>query len=312
MKAPAAAARAVRWAALVCLLGAALAVLGFQLGLRGHHQAVNRATAFVTGTVVETGIGDEEDIRVRWRDEQGRERTQRFGVYESYEKGEGFAVRYDPHHPEDRAYPADPEESDTEDGYILGTFAGVLLPGLLALGLWVRLRWWRRAVRREPTTVEVVPLRGHFNAASSCWLRVGGNRWQMVMWDPALDGLAQPLAAEVHGDLRRRRRVAPVLAGGHPLVPCGRLRHKEPGGYLLEPWTGGGGELAEVLVVPAGAVMPTRSLWWRTPALWAGLGGLLGLGASVLFAHLGWVSVGYMGLAAPALGTAWAYNGGEP
>jgi hypothetical protein len=312
---PVAARRAVVLAAAATLLASAVCVVAFLLGLAVVHDRVERASQHVTGEVVEADIGDEADIRVRWRDTSGQEHRQRFGVYGDYAKGDAFELRYDPRHPSAPAYPADPDETDYEDGYYVGA---VGLPGLLALLLGfvvLRVWWWRRALGRQPTDLLGEVFTGRFNLATSVWLRLRreqGDRWQMVMWDPALDAVDGQVPVRVHGDLEGRRRVVAELPDGTALVPAGRLRHDPPGSYELEPRTSVGRSLEEVLVLPTGTTLPSTGPWWREPLGWAAAGLAVGLVlGTVVFAHSIWVGLGLgAGLAAAAV-QVWTLNGGE-
>jgi len=92
----------------VALLGVAAALVGFAviaafLGWQAHDYSIARqgAVAVAAGTIVEDGLGDSGDIRVRWADRSGREHLQRFSIYNTdrYTKGATFQVAYDPAHP---------------------------------------------------------------------------------------------------------------------------------------------------------------------------------------------------------------------
>ncbi|MHB9861003.1 hypothetical protein [Streptomyces sp. YIM S03343] len=89
----------------LALFGLSVTVVGYALfaawllvHLHQYENARARATATTNGVVVEDGIGDEEDIRVRWTDGGGHVHIQRFAVYDTdrYTKGRQFPVAYDP------------------------------------------------------------------------------------------------------------------------------------------------------------------------------------------------------------------------
>lgn len=308
--------RAFVLTATVTVVAFALSMGAFFLGLRAVRADVARASQVTTGTVIETDVGDEGDIRVQWKDLRGGEHHRRFVVYGSYEVGEDFELRYDPVHPEHRAYPADPDETDYEDGYLAGAFASPAFGALFLLGLALRRHWWRRAVRRAVTPeVPATVVTGEFNGSSTTWLclRDGEERrWQMVMWDPALESLHGPTRVRVHGDLEARRRVAVELADGTLLVSQGRLRHREAGNYTFAPRAATGASLAEALVVPTGAQLPTAHPWWRTPALWGAVGAVLGgVVGGVLITQRLWVGVALALAFAAGAVNAWTLNGAE-
>ena len=313
---PRAAKQAFVLTTLVTVIASALSVGAFVLGLHVVQEEVARATQSVTGTVVENDVGDNGDIRVSWRDSEEREHRQRFSVYDEYDVGEPFVLRYDPHRPDDRAFPDDPYETDYEDGYYAGAFGFPAFGFAFLVCLALRWWWWRRALGRPGTSgVPAVVLEGHFNAATTTWLRLsyeGSSRWQMVMWDPALEAVEGPLDVTVHGDLDGRRRVVIELSDGTCLVSQGRLRHKQSGSYAYAPRATSGSDLASVLVVPHGATLPRAHPWWRTAAWWGLIGAALGgaLGWVVVTQRL-WVGVAMALAAAAAAVNIWTLNGAE-
>lgn len=313
---PVAARRAFVLSVWVAVAGTAVAVLALAAGLQRVQAEVARASVVTEGRVVQNHIGDEDNIKVEWRDTQGRRHRQVFGVYNAYDVGDSFELRYDPDRPAARAYPNDPDETDYEDGYYAGFFAFPVVGLLLVLVPVVRRYWWRRTLARPVTRdVPATVMDGHFNASTTSWLVLehgGQRRWQMVMWDPALDATPSPLRVDVHGNLDGRKRVVPVLRDGTALVSLGRLRHREPGSYSFEPRAQQGASLAESVLLPAGARLPPPAAAWRTPLLLGALGAAIGffLGWGV-FTDRVWVGVSFAAGMAVLAVESWALTGAE-
>jgi hypothetical protein len=227
--------------------------------------------------VVAVDPEDDTIFKARWRDAQGREHTQRFSTYSSYEKGDEFAVAFDPAHPDRKAFAADPEErTDADDVEVPMGIAAVI--GLGFVAGW-GYRWWRfRQTRDAPTlTAPAVLFSGAANDGSpltvgrGLWLRLGDDRWQKVMWDPALHDFSQGRVT-VHGDLESRRRVVVELPDGTLLIPTGGLRRKPPRRVDLVR-EGHSRMDDEQWIFPAGTAVPPPQPSWRQPALL----GLVGL-----------------------------------
>lgn len=297
---------------------AAFLIIGGYLGVQAHryHQGQDRATAVATGLVVKDGIGGDGDIRVRWTDAGGRSHEQRFGIYDTdrYRKGAQFDVRYNPAHPSDRAYPADPDETSGEDNLTVPMgLAGLGAAGLLVTWAWRGLAFRLRS-RSEGTPVEAVGLRGeHLGglvSGASCWLKLGDQAYQRVMWHPAFDAFREGPVL-VRGDVGRRHRVVIELPSGDLLVPIGRLRHKEPRRILLEPTRDAAIDRDELWVFPPGTPVPPARRWWRRPLAFGCVGALVGAGMSVLFGSVTGIPALAAGMAG-VLVNSWALTGTEP
>lgn len=295
---------APRPALRVALLGVAVTLLGYALfagwlGVHAHGYvtARDRATATASGVVVEDGIGDESDIRVRWSDAAGHVHVQRFGIYDTdrYVEGERFPVAYDPATSAPRGFPADPEETAAEDDLLVPVFlAGVVALSLLCVWAWRGLRF--RLTTRRPghamtATVRTVErLVALAREATTTWLVLTGpdgeggttTRWQRVMWHPALDDCSGPVPVTVRGYGRRRRPVVVELADGTRLVPLGRLRDHRPAGELLDADEAVRPGPRDYFVLPAGAVPRPARPGWRPGALAAACG----TGAGIVLAFL--------------------------
>ncbi|KUN84480.1 hypothetical protein [Streptomyces griseoruber] len=269
------------------LLGIAVTLAGYALfagwlGLHadGYLDARDRATARTTGVVVEDGIGDDLDIRVRWTDGTGRTHVQRFGVYDTdrYAEGKDFRVAYDPTAGDPRGFPADPDETAEEDDLIVPVFLGaaVALP-LTLVWLWRGLRF-RLAARRpgRPMTARVRTgtRRAAWRASRATWLELTGpegrTHWQRVMWHPALHEAPAELPVTVHGT---GRRTVTALPDGTRLVSLGRPRDHPPAGAVLDDDVLRT-DLRDAFVLPPGT---TAAPPWREAAASTGLGTLLGL-----------------------------------
>jgi len=315
----------------VALLALAAALLGFAviaavLGWRAQRyvSAHERATAVVEGTVVEDGIGDVGDIRVRWVDHAGREHVQRFGIYDidRYTKGQAFPVAYDPAEPVPRGFPADPDETSEEDDLVAPIVIAGLLTVLVGLAWGLRGLLFRRATgwSRRLMTASVLagdrPDGPPISIGNSTWIalaedgRRGPDRWQRVMWHPVVDSVSGAVSVTVHGDVSSRRRVVIEMPGQVRLVPIGRLRHRPPKRVVLAERVDVDGNLHDFVILPAGASLPGRRWWWRA-AIFALVGAALGGIWGILFP--GGVAV----LLAAAAGAAllvnvWALTGAEP
>ena len=267
-------------------IGSLLAALVIIVGYLGVldvrvHRGVDRATAYDTGVVVSVNSDDDTVFRARWRDLEGREHTQRFSTYGSYEKGDEFVVAFDPAHPDRKAYSADPEDrTDIDDVEIPMAIAVLIVLGFI-VG-W-GYRWWRfrRLREAEGMTAAAVLFSGAANDGSinlgrGLWLRLGADRWQKIMWDAALQHFSQG-SVTVHGDLESRRRVVVELPDGTLLVPAGGLRRKPP--RRLDLVREGYARMDdEQWIFPAGTPVPPAQPSWRQPLLL----GLVGAGVGAL------------------------------
>lgn len=110
-------------------------VMNVQLNDFNHHRSA--ATAIAKGTVVEDAIGANSDIRVRWSDDSGTQRTTQLEIYDidRYVTGKPFTVRFDPANPGERIYPAEQGETAAEDGF----YAWMMIPWPLVV---VFAIWW--------------------------------------------------------------------------------------------------------------------------------------------------------------------------
>ncbi|MFI9599630.1 hypothetical protein ACIHCX_07050 [Streptomyces sp. NPDC052043] len=317
----------------VALLGVTATLTGFALlaGWLGFHayaydQARERATARTTGVVVEDGIGQDEDIRVRWRDRTGREHVQRFGIYDTdrYAKDRDFAVVYDPDEANPRGFPGDPEETSAEDDLLVP----ILLAGIAAAVLcsvWARrgVRF-RRAARRpgRPMTATVhCGLRPVSAQALSetLWLALteagGSDRpkaWQRIMWHPALDDLRGPVEVSAHHRAGSRGAVVVRLPDGTRLVPLGRLRRRAPRRVFLDEYAAVRTTLKDSFTPVDTAALSARPWWW-TGAQGAA-GGLVmgGVAGAFLIGGTAVAAVGMALCAATLLAALWALSAPLP
>ncbi|MFD9001281.1 hypothetical protein ACFV0T_09975 [Streptomyces sp. NPDC059582] len=325
----------------VALLGIAVTVVGYALfaaWLAGHAHAYesarDRATATATGLIVEDGIGDDADIRVRWTDAVGHTRVQRFGVYdtERYAEGRHFRVAYDPVRADPRGFPADPDETvaeeDLEVPVVLGAIAVVPLCGIW---VWrgVRFRWASRWQGRPMTAAVHCGRRtgSLWRSAETTWLALTPadgperpdhpelsklpERWQRVMWHPALADLADgPVPVTVHA--RGKRPAVVRLPDGTRLVPLGRSRRKLPSGFDIGDHAVRA-DLRNTFVLPVGAVLRPARPWWREGAVIAGLGAVFGVvlgftaGGGTLVAVVGFVLC-----LPPLFFSSWALSAPQP
>ncbi|MET8978942.1 hypothetical protein ABZX85_25305 [Streptomyces sp. NPDC004539] len=290
------AAPAARPALRVALLGLTVTVTGYALfaawllfHLDRYESARERAVATAAGVVVEDGIGDGEDIRVRWTDAAGRTHVQRFAVYETggYEKGSLFPVAYDPARSDPLGFPTDPDETAAEDDLLVPVLlAGLAAAAVCTVWAWRGLRF-RLLIRRPGTALTASVRHGPHGVTEAYWLvvsdeREGRGRWQRVMWHPALDDVTDGVVVAVHGGARWTRAVVVVLPDGSRLVPVGRLRRRPPRRAPLPAGPVARLNLRDAFVLPSGP-LPVRP-WWCTAVVLAGVGAVLGVLAAVFFA----------------------------
>jgi hypothetical protein len=317
----------------VALLGvgaavAAFAVIAAWLGWQAHayRAARDRATAIADGLVVDDGIGDEGDIRVRWVDRAGREHVQRFGIYgtDRYARGRAFAVAYDPADPAPAGFPADPDETAAEDDLVAPIWIAGVVAGLLVLVWALRgLLYWRAANRPGHRMAALALLGEHADGrlvslGNTTWIALADTgeprvpmAWQRVMWHPVVDSVKGHVDVVVHGDPTARGRVTVELPDGTRLVPVGRLRHGPPKRSVLHERADVRAGLEDSFNLPAGTLPPSARPWWRRGVALALVGATLG-------AVMGFLVGG--GVAAPALVVGvsavlvngWALTGAEP
>jgi hypothetical protein len=290
---------AVRAAIGLAMLAALACATVGQLRLHDYNAERDRATASASGRVVETGIGEYDDIRVRWTDGEGRSRVSRFSVYDDYSKGGTFKVAYDREHPGARVFPADADETSDLDDMWVSAYGPLLIPAVILL--WWAVRLLRvRAARRRPSSYVRVEVFSSPNdkveflaePLRRMWVRSGGaaaEQVQRVMWHPALEDLPRTPSARVsHGG----RSALVTFDDGTTLMPVGRLREALPddavpyadlrestadlvvgaSGEFADPWTRAFGIIAAV-GASAGAVPGfaegNRTLLWMGAVLGA-------------------------------------------
>ncbi|MFF7647411.1 hypothetical protein [Streptomyces canus] len=317
----------------VALFGVAVTLSGFALlaSWLGAHayaydSARDRATARTDGVVVEDGIGDEDDIRVRWRDRAGHEHVQRFGIYDTdrYTKGHRFPIAYDPHEAGPRGFPADPDETSAEDDLLVP----ILLAGVFAAavcGVWAArgLRFYRTA-RRPGRTMTAAVRRGERTRttawqSATTWLVLAEPErpehpvaWQRVMWHPALDSWSDPATVTTHRRPRTRGPVVVALPDGPRLVPLGRLRRQPPRHALLDEPENVRVDLRDSFLPSQTATRPARP-WWRPGALVTAIGTLVGAVAGVvLTSGSGIAAVAFALSGASVLAASWALSAPQP
>ncbi|MFI9563706.1 hypothetical protein [Streptomyces rishiriensis] len=258
----------------VTLVGYALFAAWLGVHARLHSDARDRATATATGVVVEDGIGDDEDVRVRWKDDEGRTHVQRFGVYDTgrYTRGERFRVAYAPG--DSRGFPADPDETAAEDDLIVPVFLGAAVALPLSC-VWIRRGLRFRLTARRPGRPMTARVRFGsrratiWRGSTTTWLELtapdGTVHWQRVMWHPAAAAIqaGSPALAHqvtVHGTGRRPAVVA--LPDGVRLVPLGRLRdHRPP--FVVFDREATRADLRDAFILPATTAVPDAPPWWR-------------------------------------------------
>ncbi|GKQ34326.1 hypothetical protein [Streptomyces sp. A012304] len=290
----------------VGLLGVAVALIGYALfaAWLGFHaerylDARDRATATAVGVVVEDRIGDEGDIRVRWRDGAGREHVQRFGVYDvdRYAEDRPFPVAYDPGSADPRGFPADSDETAAEDDFLvpiaLGAAVALLLTGVWALRGLRFVRTARRPGRPMTASVHLGRRPARWREPMTTWLRLepsateagarAGTRWQRVMWHPALDDVTGPVPVTAHHAGPGRGPAVVTLPDGTRLVPLGRLREGPPVNVRFDDHEAVRDDLRDAFVLPAGTVVRPAGLWWHRGAFFATTGAVLGLATGLAF-----------------------------
>jgi hypothetical protein len=318
----------------VALLGVAAALVGFVviallLGWQAHAYGVARdsAVAVAPGTVVEDGLGDSGDIRVRWADRSGREHLQRFPIYnvERYTKGRAFAVAYDPAKPAVHGFPSDPEEVSAQDDLVVPIGIAGLIAAALLLTWGLRGVLFSRAGARPGQPMVAVALTGQLtdsgpvSLGNSSWFTLANPtaphqafRWQRVMWHPAIDSTDSPVDVVVHGDMQSRRRVVLELPDGIRLVPIGRLRRRSPRGIFLEKRSDVRTDLTDSFILPTGTPPPPSQRWWHGALVLALVGA--GVGAMMGF-FIGGGGIAVFPFAAGAsalLVNGWALTGTDP
>ncbi|KUL46183.1 hypothetical protein ADL12_02700 [Streptomyces regalis] len=316
------------------MLGLTASLLGYALfaawlGIHAHDYltARDRATATASGVVAEDGVGDEDDIRVRWTDSSGHTHVQRFGIYDTdrYEKGRRFPVAYDPGAADPRGFPADPDETAAEDDLLIPVFLlGVAMLPLWGVWAWRGLRF-RLTARRpgRPMTAAVrfgerLPTMWHGSATTWLVLAEPGRperpvRWQRVMWHPALDAHVGQIPVTVRHAGRGRRPAVVELADGTRLVPLDRLRHSAPAYPLLDDQEAVPNDLRDAFVIPSGTVLRPAHAWWHQGALTAALGTVMGVTGAFLTADGTLVAVVGWALAGATLLTAsWSLAAPRP
>lgn len=318
----------------VALLGvgaavAAFAVIAAWLGWQAHayRAARDRATAIADGVVVEDGIGDNGDIRVRWVDRAGREHVQRFAIYDTdrYAKGRAFAVAYDPADPVPTGFPADPDETAAEDDLVVPIVIAGLVAGLLVVVWALRGLLYRRAASRPGHRMAALALSGESansglaSLGNTTWVALaetGEPRtpvgWQRVMWHPVVDSVRGHVDVVVHGDPAGRGRVAVELPDGTRLVPVGRLRHRLPRRRVLHERADVRADLEDSFILPAGTLLPPARPWWRRGMVFALVGAVLGAVMGFLIGGGRLAVPAFVAGASAMLVNGWALTGAEP
>ncbi|MFD9393449.1 hypothetical protein ACFWBB_22800 [Streptomyces sp. NPDC060000] len=266
----------------VGLLGVAVILTGYALfaawlGLHAQRyaDARDRATSTAVGVVVENGIGDEDDVRVRWTDAGGRAHVQQFPTYDDpYRNKAFFLVDYDPDDPTPKGFPAGGDETATEDDLIFPVVLGgvaALLP--TSVWVWRGLRF-RLGVRRPGLPMTGRVLYGRRPATAwrdpmTTWLALtapegDARHWQRVMWHPVLDETSGEVEVSVHraGDGSLRPAVV-TLPDGTRLVPLGKLRRYRPMFMAFDDHEAVRGDLRDAFVLPADTVVRPARPWWR-------------------------------------------------
>ncbi|AWT44977.1 MULTISPECIES: hypothetical protein [Streptomyces] len=315
----------------VALIGVTVILAGYALlaaWLGGHAYAYttarDRATATASGTVVEDGVGDDEDIRVRWTDRSGHTHVERFGVYDTgrYAEGRRFPVAYDPDAADPSGFPADPEETAAEDDLLVPlALAGSVALAMTGVWAWrgVRFRLTGRRPGRPMTAVVRAGERPQgWRAPETTWLALtdgdGRTVWQRVMGHPALHGHdREPVEVTVHGRTDTRRPVVVELPDGTRLVPLGRLRRGAPLHELLDRPRSAAGGLRDAFVIPAGTVVRPARAWWRQVLLLTGGGAVVGLVMSLALAEGGLTgTVGFVLAMGALLPSVWILSAPQP
>lgn len=318
----------------VALLAVAAVVAGFAViaSLLGwpaqdYISARHRATAAAAGTIVEDGIGDLGDIRVRWADGSGREHIQRFGIYDTdrYTKGRTFAVAYDPAYPAALGFPGDPEETSDEDDLVVPIGVTGVIATLLILAWVLRGVLFRWAGRRPGRPMVAEALAGQYDVGwpiplgDSTWFSLADpaepgtpTRWQRVMWHPAINSTDGHVNVLVHGDAQSRRRVVVELADGARLVPIGRLRHRPPQTLLLDKWSDVRTDLRDYFILPVGTPPPSPQRWWHRGLVYTFAGAGIGVVMGLLIGGGGVATLPFAAGASALLVNRWALTGTDP
>lgn len=313
---PAGTARVAGVAIAAAVLACSAVTTTMILRLDQHLGDRERADARAYGTVIQDGIDDADDIRVRWTDDSGERHVSRFGIYDTdkYVKGAQFVVRYDRSDPDRAAFPADADETSAEDDM----YAGAILPWVLVVTV---VTWWlirlirARRARRGPLQNSVATifcahneLAGPLSAlVRTTWVRIGVGtdaELQRVMWHPSLSsaGYDEPVFVTRGGGA-----ASVVLADGSRLSPIGRLRATAPDRYALEELPATRASLADTIVRRHSTA---RDPWLRSAALRAVYGALLGAGIGALVASATLIWIGAAVGAALTLNL-WALHGAD-
>lgn len=270
------------------------------------------ATATARGKVIEDYIGSDEDIRVRWVDRAGTERVTRFGIYDvdKYEEGASFAVKYNPDAPNDRAFPADKEETLLTDDLEVGLFLPWALVVILAVWWIIRYvrgaRWGGRP--HKPAPIAVLSGSGPVAGITrTTWIRFeenGETRVQRVHWHPQLSSVRR---GEL-GQVATRRGITGVrLTNGTQLTSIGRTDVIEDRGELQDL----GAVRTSLADSFVGRPITAHDGWLRTLCLRAAYGAIFGAGIGVLVVGsttMGWI----LGLMCAALAVnLWALYGAD-
>ncbi|MGY0535955.1 hypothetical protein ACW14X_00455 [Nocardioides sp. YJ-D4] len=217
--------------------GAAFGYGLWQRSSLAHESAA--AEEIATGVVIEDGIGDSGDVRVRWQSPEGTF-VQRFKIYadETYVVGTPFDVRYASDGEPGIGYPADPSETAASDDYFalqLAAFAVLMGYGIA----WSR--WWSNVLatlRNQPSRARASASRDEFGRPW-LWLMDTSPRRaavaQRVSWEPGIENLDEPRAVHVLGQIDTDKRVAVVLPDGQILFPRGRSHGEDRLGTPWEP-----------------------------------------------------------------------------
>lgn len=254
---------AVTWTAACLLLLAVAAAVGVWGAVSSADARVRAWTAATATTEGTYGSGFGDVVEVAWSDAAGDEYRVSVptAVLPDGEVG-STVVRYDPQNPLGPVFvgteaAAPPAPAGAQVALVLGVLS-------VPLVAWA-VRWGRLLVLRRTPEAEV-----HVQALLTCedptdpavvrrlrrlrpqvWLRIGtppgaddvaAVRYQRVLWDPALAGLA-------HGGVvtarlppaGSRRGAATVLPGGVAVLPVGPLSDRAPRSPLApavtRPWT---------------------------------------------------------------------------
>ncbi|MFI2431198.1 hypothetical protein [Streptomyces sp. NPDC018693] len=311
----------------VALFGILVTVLGYALfaswlGWHAHQyrDARAHATATADGLVVEDGIGDTDDIRVRWTDTDGHTHVDRFTVYDTgrYAEGKRFRVAYDPAEPNPKGFPADADETSAEEDLEVPILLAA--PGaaaLCAIWAWRGLRFRRTARRGTAHPMTATVHEGDrgvrvWRGMSTIWLSLtapGTHRpsWQRVMWHPALDDCTGETPVTVRSS---RRRAVVQLPDGTPLVPLGRLRAHPPRHVHLDDWSAARADLRDAFVLPDNL---RATPWWLPGARTAATGAALGIPAGLLMGGGTLTAiVGFALIISTLLTALWALSAPQP